>query len=286
MKYCFKTINRIFDYLEKFWKSDNFRKFVSALLAIVFVGAVILTQLKIYGKLPSFLEHSIPDSQFYPIRLSFSLLLIYEVLSMIFSLRYSVSNSLGKQIEILSLVILRDGFKDLVYFHEPFSLFDNLEPLTIFLSDIFGALIILTILGYYYKIQSHIPITTSEDDQYSFITFKKASALMILLIALLIGVLDFFGYYETSKYFSYFDTLFTFLIFNDVLLVFLALRYSSNFYIIFRNSGFALTTVLIRIAFTAPPYHRSIIGIITVLFALTLSWGYNKFRVNIKHWDM
>ncbi len=286
MKKCYQIINYLFDNIEEFWESKTFRTIISVGLFAVFTFISLMIYFKYIGILPQTLAKHVPSSHLYPIRLTFSILLIYEVLSMIFSLKYSVSNALGKQIEILSLIILRDGFKDLVYFHEPLSLMTNFKPMTVLLSDIFGAVIILIILGYYYKIQSHIPITSSEEEQYSFVSIKKCLALLILAYAIVLGIVVLAGFKDGPKYFNYFDSLFTFLIFTDIMIVFLAIRFTSNYYTIFRNSGFALTTVIIRIAVTAPEYYRAAIGIVAAVFAIVLTWAYNKFRVNIKHWNI
>ena len=286
LKKCFEIVNFVFDKTEEFWESSRFKSFVAIFLFVVFILVSFAVLMKYYGYLPENLAAMLPNGIFYPIRLTFSILLVYEVLSMIFNLKYSVSNALGKQIEILSLIILRDGFKDLVYFDNPFSLQTNLKPLTVMLSDIFGAVIILIILGYYYKIQSHIPITSNEDEQYSFVTVKKCLALLILFHAAVLGVQSLLGLHQGAKYYNFFDSLFTFLIFTDILIVLLAIRYTSNYYTIFRNSGFAITTVLIRIAITAPEYYRAAIGIIAVIFAFVTTWAYNKFRINIKHWNL
>jgi hypothetical protein len=286
MKKCYFVVNILFDKIEEFWESRLFKTIISAGLFILFAVVSLAVYLKNAGFLPESFKHIVPSSHLYPIRLTFTMLLVYEVLSMIFNLKYSVSNALGKQIEILSLIILRDGFKDLVYFDEPLSLITNFKPMTILLSDIFGAVVILIILGYYYKIQSHMPITSSEEEQYSFVSIKKCLALLILAYAILLGISILFGLKSGPKYYNFFDSLFTFLIFTDILIVFLAMRYTSNYYTIFRNSGFALTTVIIRIAITAPEYYRVVIGITAVLFAFVLTWAYNKFRLSMKHWNI
>ncbi len=278
---CFDYINITFDRIEKFWESERFRSLVAFTLFAVFVTVAIVTQLKISGVISKDFLSFIPSSHLYSIRLSFSMLLAYEVLSMVFSLKNSVSDSIGKQLEILSLVILRHGFKDLVYFDEPLSMLSNIKPMSVFLSDVFGGLLLLIILGYYYKMQIHLPITQSEDEKYSFITVKKCLALIILFYAIIVGFLTLSGFYPGSHYHAFFESFFTFLIFTDILLVFLSLRYSSSYYILFRNSGFALTTVIIRIAITAPEYYRVVLAIIAAIFALTLSWGYINFQKKV-----
>ena len=47
---------------------------------------------------------------------------------------------------------------------------------------------------------------------------------------------------------------------------------------VFRNSGFAGATVLIRLALSAPPYVNSGLAVASMLFALGLLVAYNRFR--------
>jgi hypothetical protein len=67
------------------------------------------------------------------------------------------------------------------------------------------------------------------------------------------------------------------LIFTDILVVLVSLRYSSEYRVVFRYSGFAAATVLIRLALTAPPYVNAALGFGAALFALGLTLAYNAF---------
>ena len=69
------------------------------------------------------------------------------------------------------------------------------------------------------------------------------------------------------------------LIFADFLLVFISLRYSGGFHVLFRNSGFALGTVVIRVALSAPIYYKVGLGLSSMIFVLGLTWAYNRFLV-------
>jgi hypothetical protein len=75
--------------------------------------------------------------------------------------------------------------------------------------------------------------------------------------------------------FRFFDAFYTVLIFSDVLVVFIALRYSSTFYVVFRNSGFAAATVMIRLALAGPRYLDGAIGVGAALYAVGLTAAYN-----------
>ena len=74
----------------------------------------------------------------------------------------------------------------------------------------------------------------------------------------------------------------TVLIFADVLMVLISLRYSTTYHIVFRNSGFAVATVLIRLALIAPAPVNALLGIASALFALGLTVAYNTFAPVIR----
>ncbi|HSN54167.1 MAG TPA: hypothetical protein VLT32_05825, partial [Candidatus Sulfomarinibacteraceae bacterium] len=67
----------------------------------------------------------------------------------------------------------------------------------------------------------------------------------------------------------------TLLIFADVLIVLISLRSSITYPVVFRYFGFAVATVLIRLALTAPRFIDAGLGITAALFALALTWLYN-----------
>jgi len=62
-----------------------------------------------------------------------------------------------------------------------------------------------------------------------------------------------------------------------VLVVLVSLRYSSTYHVVFRNSGFAIATVLIRLALIAPAPINALLGVSSALFALGLTVAYNAF---------
>jgi len=76
---------------------------------------------------------------------------------------------------------------------------------------------------------------------------------------------------------GFFESFHTVLIFSDVLILLISLRYSTNSAVVFRNAGFAASTVIIRVALTAPPYISVLLGIAAMAFALALSLAYRAF---------
>jgi len=77
--------------------------------------------------------------------------------------------------------------------------------------------------------------------------------------------------------YPFFKTFYTVLIFSDVLIVLISLRYTATYHVVFRNSGFALATVTLRIALAAPVYINVLLGIAASAFILGLTYAYNTF---------
>jgi hypothetical protein len=75
---------------------------------------------------------------------------------------------------------------------------------------------------------------------------------------------------------SFFEIFYTLLIFADVMIVLISLRYSVAFPVVFRYFGFAVATVLIRLALTAPRVVDAGPGVMATLFAIALTWVYNR----------
>jgi hypothetical protein len=81
----------------------------------------------------------------------------------------------------------------------------------------------------------------------------------------------------------FFESFYLILIFSDVLIVLISFRYSSSFTVLFRNSGFALSTVGARLALSAPAFLNAAIAVAAASFALLVSLTYNAFFEHIPH---
>lgn len=80
-------------------------------------------------------------SHFQAIHLAFTLILGMEVMELILTISGSLSKSLGKQFEVMALILLRDAFKELSKLPEPVSLTSGIEPVVHIASAGLGALI-------------------------------------------------------------------------------------------------------------------------------------------------
>jgi len=266
----------IFDKFQKIWENSKFNKFISNALVIIFVLSVIISYLDrnkliSLGKLDDFFSNP-----FFAIEIAFTLLLILELLSLIFVLPKSVAKSVGKQFEVLSLIFIRSGFKEISHIKD-FEWYTMTDSLINLFAYAVGSLVIFVILGFNYRLQKHNRLTDSESDQNEFIQTKKLLGLLLMIAFIGVGIYDTKFLIETGSYLHSFHLFYSVLIFSDIIILLIALRYTLNYLKIFRYSAFVLATLLIRISLTVPPFYNVIIGVSSALYILLLTISYNYF---------
>jgi hypothetical protein len=269
------TAGRLFDAIETRWESSRSQRHLASLLIVVFLLALALIEARRQGWLPQHLAERLSTSHFQALHAVFTLLLVMEVVSLVLGLSRSVANAAGKQFEIMSLILIRQSFKELSDLPEPIEASQVLDVIPLIISDALGALLIFAALGVYYRLQRHRPITEDVDKRASFVASKKLIGLILLtaLVALAVRVVWRTAAGLPSDFFASFYTV---LIFADVLIVLISMRYSSAYHVVFRYFGFAVATVLIRLALTAPRIWDASLGLGATLFAVALTWVYNR----------
>ncbi len=266
----------LFDRLENGWENRRTVRSVGNVLIVVFLLELLLIFARRYGVLPDFLLPYVPtDNPFHAVNLAFTMLLVFEVIELVFSMARSVAASVGKQFEILSLILLRASFKEFAYFDLPIDWHHINQPLFHILSDSVAALLIFLLLVLYRRMLIHKPISRDVEDQGRFVMAKKILALSMLLFYTATGLYVLYRWVASADAPPFFETFYTVLIFADFLLIFISLRYSASYDILFRNSGFALSTVVIRIALTAPPYWSAGLGVGAMVFTLGVTVAYH-----------
>lgn len=274
----YEGATHLFDPLHHLWEHDRTQRTVAGFLVIVFVLALGIIELKRQGLITGPGVHLVPSSHYMAINLAFTLVLILEVVSLIFTLPCSISKAVGKQFEILALILLRSAFKTLADFPEPITITGHERELWIILTDGGGAVAIFALLGVYRLLQSKLDETIKGGPTlFRFVAAKKIVALVILVVFIGMGVQNGLLVLQGEKPFHFFRNFYTVLIFSDIMLVLIAQRFLPEFRAIFRNSGFALATLLIRLALTAPPYYNVAIGVGAAIFACLLTLTYNAF---------
>ncbi len=266
-----------FDHFERHWESSEGQKVMATTLVLFFLVAVGIIELNRRGILPPPFDHVFSRTHLAAIEQAFTLLLALEVVSLILSLVHSVSRSVGKQFEILSLILLRGTFKKISHFSEPL-VWEQIESVIVpIVVSAVSALFIFVILGFFYRLQKPHPLKMRGGDKSKFILAKKLIALTLLASFFCLGIYDLWGYLAYGQPEKIFEMFYTLLIFSDVLIVLISLRYSSQYLVAFRNSGFAVATVLIRLALLAPATVGALLGLGTAVFALGITIAYNMF---------
>ena len=279
-----KMLNRltkIFQTIENKWHHPRTMRWTSSMLIVGFVSGLVGAMLSHYN----IISADIPF--FFSIDIAFTMLLFFEILGLIFILPKSVADSVGKQFEIFSIILLRSAFKEFGATNAEVTIETLSDPTFYYMYyDAFGALLIFLIIGFYYRVQRHERITDTEDEQVQFIRFKQLLATGILLVFFSIGVHDVYRWIVDGVYHPSIHTFYLFLIFTDILILLYSLRYASRYFNIFRYSSFAFATVLVRLALSSGPVVNVVLGLVSGLFVLGLSVAYNYFtkhRVHPEH---
>lgn len=266
-----------FDQVERLWAVARTQRAVGSLLTAAFVVALLAIEAGRRGWLPSGLAARVPHNHFYAVDLAFTLLLLFEVIALVLTLAQSVSLAVGKQFEILSLILVRHTFKEFTAFPEPVT-WESVRPALPDMAAVAaGALLLFVGLGFFYRQQRHLPLSADPDDRWSFVASKKLVSLTLLVLLIGIGAGDLVRLLRGDETYPFFETFYTVLIFSDVLLVLLSLRYSSTYAIVFRNSAFAVSTVFLRLALTSPPLVKAGLGLGALLLAIAVTVAYHRF---------
>ena len=272
MNFLYERITYIFDPLHHHWEQEKIYRKISVALVLFFLSYLIVIEIKRQGLLGHEVFDVIPTNHFYAISSAFTVVLILEVISLVFTLPCSFSKSVGKQFEILSLILLRNAFKELQNFPEPLTYAGNEEAILRIASDGFGALLIFALLGYYYIVQAKASEETMRPtDLYAFVAAKKGIALLLLFTFIYMGINNLFDSLAGREHDDFLHQFYTMLILSDILVVLIAQCFQPSFQAMFRNSGFALSTLMIRIALAAPPFYNVLLGLAAAVFAILLT---------------
>ena len=269
-----KPIINLYDKQVLFWERPKIITKISSFLVLCFICCSLLSFL-VYNKIIS-LGHF--DERFkhpfFAVEVAFTILLILELLTLIFVLPKSVSRSLGKQFELLSLIFLRNAFKEFSRVDDFLSWTSSKETIINMLVYSFGALAIFCLMGITQRVNRQIRLSETYVNQVKFVRVKKLLALFLLGSFMFIGIRDLIIFFQTGVYLHSFDTFYSVLIFTDITIVLVALRYTINYYRVFRYSAFVLATILIRISLTLESGYNVLLGVLTTLFVLLLAVVY------------
>jgi hypothetical protein len=241
---------------------------------------------------PPLLLRDVGENYLSAISTPFSFILFYEVLTLIGALSVSTTRSIANQFEIVSLIFIRDVFRDIAeasgmmqwrsLTHEALPVFlDMWAGLTMFL---------LVAVFQYVAMQRVLPSETPERSRrvQAFIAQKKVVAigLAILLLSMaayrlalfVVGAYHFLqtgGGNPTEPLATFYNDLFTVMILTDVLILILSLVVSGRYEMVFRNAAFVISVILLRFSLTEEhPYGLSL-ALLAMLFGIMTLLAFN-----------
>ena len=267
-----------FDRLDARWNSTATRRASGTALVTIFVAVLALVEFERRGWLPETARGFAPRSHFVAVSIVFSFLLVLEVAGLVLALAQSVAASVGKQFELLALILIREVFVELGDAGEPLAWAGMRDGLPHIAANMLGALIVFVLLVPFYRVQRHRAITSVGGEQASFVRAKKMVALTLLCAFVFLGAETVVGKVTGSASFPFLASFYTILVLSDVLIVLVSLRYSTTFPVVFRNAAFAGATVLLRLALSAPPFVNVLLAVGATLFILATTLAYNAWR--------
>jgi len=219
----------------------------------------------------------------------FSFILFYEVFLLIIIIPNSISEFIGKQFEVITLITLRSFFHDIADLNTH-DFIDFQNPAFLSLTyDLGASIVMLGLTIVYYKIYNNSNHTEIIRELNQFINIKKVVSLSMIVVLLFLSVTSLFNWsvdmiealrvnaHYPNPNTVFYEDFFSIMIFVDVLLLIISFTFHSSFFIIFRNASFIITTILLRMSLTIEKPMNYAIVIIGFLFAIASFFLY-RFR--------
>jgi len=163
-----------------------------------------------------------------------------------------------------------------------------------FTYDILASVILFHLIFQFQK-QGMQKSTQQKDNKLKierFIRRKKITAVVLVPIFFTMALVTLFNWTSDISFTSnklpsfetvnnlFFDEFFTVLILVDVVLLLISFFYTDKFHKIIRNSGFVVSTILIRMSFGVSGLISTILIVVAILFGLAIIIIHNKYEKN------
>jgi hypothetical protein len=287
----------LLDKLYQIFLSEHAKKRIEkTILYVALSGFFIhltLIYLSKFGILNLPLESDLFKNPISAIYTPFSFILVYEVYLLIYYLPKSFTNYITKQYEIITLIIIRKLFKDLSALELTSDWFEIKGDLQ-FTYDILASVILFYLIFQFQK-QGMQKLMQQKDDKLKierFISRKKIIAVALVPIFITMALVTLLNWLSDVSLVSndlpsfetinnlFFDEFFTLLILVDVVLLLFSFFYTDKFHKIIRNSGFVVSTILLRMSFGVSGLISTILIVVAVLFGLAIIIIHNKYEKN------
>lgn len=269
--------------------SDSSKKSIERSILIISLISFLIHLLLIFlakNNIVFSSENSILKSPIMAIYTPFSFILIYEIYLLVYYLPRSITLYISKQYEIIALIVIRRLFKDISEMETSTSLFSSTINQNVFI-DLSLTILLFFLIYLFRKNSLSLSSKNLNSSMIRFIEIKKWIAVF------LIPAFSIMAIYNLSLWIGdtfiktnvvnnqsinniFFADFFQVLILVDVFLLIFSFFHSDLFHKIMRNSGFIISTILLRMSFLYEGFSNAIMIISALLFGLLILYIHNK----------
>jgi len=226
----------------------------------------------------------------------FSILLVYEAYLMIYYLRRSTTIYIAKQYEVISLILIRGLFKDMAALDLKIATWSSQHNLE-FAADIILVVLAFYLVYWFYRLSGTYKYADFEAMEQKeigprlkqFIQAKNYLSFVLFVVFVILGFQSFFTWIvPTFQHIEqanmvavnaiFFEQFYNFLIISDVIILLLSFLYSDNFPVIIRNSSFVISTIMLKLSFTAEGLLSQILILLGIGFGVLMLHVHNKYK--------
>ena len=283
-------IQAVENIFSRLFSEENLKKFEKLILISATLGFIIhllLILLNNNGYIDlSFFQDKLFVNPISAIYTPFSFILIYEAFLLIYFLPRSFTTSVAKQFEIMSLILIRKIFKDIPNVNLDDNWIQNENNLQL-IYDLSGVLIVFFLIYLFKKLKEDLPKLPVHQNLDKFIGYKKLISLFLVPTLTLLCIFSFLDWYNyfflgigTSSNIDYlfFENFFTILILVDVFILLVSFQYTERYSQLIRNTGFIISTILLRLSFSAVGLTSLLLLVSGIVFGLIILLIYNNME--------
>jgi len=246
------------------------------------VHLAVIGVARFFPDLPQTVFEGLDKSPFHAVYTPFSVILFYEVLLLVFALAASHTGEIATQYQIISLIVVRRVFKDIGGFSELENWLAEPEAVKAVLIDMAGAVLMFLIVTGFTFLRHKTPRTPIRRDLQKFIELKKALAVLLLVVLVALAAINLASWLgmvsglpvmlapPANVDLFFFPRFFEFMIFTDVFLLIVSLAYYDRYEYVFRNAGFVISTVLLRVSLETPKPYDLLLALTAMLYGLAV----------------
>ena len=151
----------------------------------------------------------------------------------------------------------------------------------------FGVLMIFFLIYLFKKTKENLPIKSVSEKLDRFIASKKLVSIVLLPVLLTVSIISFANWingvfindlFDQNINYLFFNEFFTVLILADVFILLLSFQYTERYSQLIRNTGFIISTILLRLSFAATGLTSILLIISGIVFGLIILLIYNAIE--------